>query len=144
MQPSPKSARRGIDMGLIYLDACLLIYAIENHPVWFNPVREAMASQPEHQFAISPLVKMKCLVKPIRQGDVALQRRYEAGMAQFAQLALTEAVFLQAAQLRARFNLKTLDALHLACAQHHGCTALWTNDDRLAQAAHGLARNILQ
>ena len=130
-------------MGLIYLDACLLIYAIESHPVWFNPVREALASQPESQFAISPLVIMECLVKPIRLGDTTLQWRYEAGLAQFVQVAMTEAVFLQAAQLRARFNLKTPDALHLACAQHHGCAALWTNDDRLAQAAHGLARNIL-
>ena len=130
-------------MGLIYLDACLLIYAIESHPVWFNPVREALASQPESQFAISPLVKMECLVKPIRLGDTTLQWRYEAGLAQFVQVAMTEAVFLQAAQLRPRFNLKTPDALHLACAQHHGCAALWTNDDRLAQAAHGLARNIL-
>ena len=130
-------------MGLIYLDACLLIYAIESHPVWFNPVLEALASQPESQFAISPLVKMECLVKPIRLGDTTLQWRYEAGLAQFVQVAMTEAVFLQAAQLRARFNLKTPDALHLACAQHHGCATLWTNDDRLAQAAHGLARNIL-
>ena len=130
-------------MGLIYLDACLLIYAIESHPVWFNPVLEALASQPESQFAISPLVIMECLVKPIRLGDTTLQWRYEAGLAQFVQVAMTEAVFLQAAQLRARFNLKTPDALHLACAQHHGCAALWTNDDRLAQAAHGLAHNIL-
>lgn len=130
-------------MGLIYLDACLVIYATENHPVWFKPVREALTSQPEQQFAISPLVKMECLVKPIWQGDTSMQWRYEAGMAQFVQLALNQAVFLQAAQLRARFNLKTPDALHLACAQHHGCTALWTNDDRLAQAAHGLTQNIL-
>lgn len=130
-------------MGLIYLDTCLLIYAIEHHPVWFTPVRDALSNQPHSQFAISPLVKMECLIKPIRQGDMAMQRRYEAGMDQFAQLALNETVFLQAAQLRARFNLKTPDALHLACAQHHGCTALWTNDDRLAQAAHGLALNIL-
>lgn len=131
-------------MGLIYLDTCLLIYGIENHPVWFNPVREALASQAEGQFAISPLVKTECLVKPIRQGDTALQWRYESAIAQFVQLPLNDAVFLQAAQMRARFNLKTPDALHLACAQHHGCTALWTNDDRLAQAAHGLARNVLQ
>ncbi|MBC7648600.1 MAG: type II toxin-antitoxin system VapC family toxin, partial [Vitreoscilla sp.] len=52
-------------------------------------------------------------------------------------------IFLQAAMLRARFGLKTPDALHLACAQHHGCTALWTNDERLAQAGHGLARSVL-
>jgi predicted nucleic acid-binding protein len=53
-------------------------------------------------------------------------------------------MYLQAAQLRARFGLKTPDALHLACAQHHGCDALWTNDGRLAQASHGLAQNILR
>jgi hypothetical protein len=28
--------------------------------------------------------------------------------------------------------------------QYHRCGALWTNDDRLTQASHGLARNILK
>jgi uncharacterized protein len=57
---------------------------------------------------------------------------------------MPEPVYLQAAQLRAHFNLRTPDALHLSCAQHHRCEALWTNDDRLNQASHGLARNILR
>ena len=130
-------------MGLIYLDACLLIYAIENHPDWANTVRSSMAREPAESFAISPLVKMECLVKPLKTGDLGLQRRYEAGLNQLVQLALPKQVFLQAAQLRARFGLKTHDALHLACAQHHGCAALWTNDGRLAQAGHGLARNVI-
>jgi predicted nucleic acid-binding protein len=58
-------------------------------------------------------------------------------------LDMPEPVYLQAGQLRARFGLKTPDALHLACAQHHRCDALWTNDDRLAQASEGLALRIL-
>jgi uncharacterized protein len=131
-------------MGLIYLDACLLIYAIEDHPVWALDVRAALKNEPDARFAVSPLIKMECLVKPLKTGDIAMQRRYEAGLNQFVQLPMTEQIFLQAAMLRARFGLKTPDALHLACAQHHGCTALWTNDDRLAQAGHGLARNILK
>ena len=131
-------------MGLIYLDACLLIYAIENHPVWAGKVRTALASEPGERFAVSPLIKMECLVKPLKTGDMGLQHRYESGLNEFIQLPLPETVFLQAAQLRARFGLKTPDALHLACAQHHGCAALWTNDDRLAQAGHGLVRNILK
>ena len=131
-------------MGLIYLDACLLIYAIEEHPVWANDVRAALKNEPDARFAISPLIKMECLVKPLKTGDIAMQRRYEAGLNEFVQLPISETVFLQAAMLRARFGLKTPDALHLACAQHHGCTALWTNDDRLAQAGHGLAKNILK
>lgn len=129
-------------MGLIYLDACLLIYAIEEHTVWADDVRAAMKNESNARFAISPLIKMECLVKPMKTGDMAMQRRYEAGLNQFVQLPMTETIFLQAAMLRARFGLKTPDALHLACAQHNGCTALWTNDDRLTQAGHGLARNI--
>jgi uncharacterized protein len=129
---------------LIYLDACLLIYAIEAHPVWASSVVSAIKNKPDARFAISPLIKLECLVKPLKTADIALQRRYEAGLSQFEQMPMTEQVFLQAAMLRARFGLKTPDALHLACAQEHGCTALWTNDDRLALAGHGLVRNILR
>jgi len=130
-------------MGLIYLDACLLIYAIEDHPVWAGDVRAALKNEPDARFAVSPLIKMECLVKPLKTGDVVMQRRYEEGLNEFVQLPMVETIFLQAAMLRARFGLKTSDALHLACAQHHGCTALWTNDERLAQAGHGLARSVL-
>ena len=131
-------------MGLIYLDACLLIYAIEEHPVWAGAVRAALKNEPDAHFAVSPLVKMECLVKPLKTGDIAMQHRYEAGLNEFVQLPMVEAIFLQAAMLRARFGLKTPDALHLACAQHHGCEALWTNDERLAVAGHGLARDVLK
>jgi predicted nucleic acid-binding protein len=116
---------------------------MENHPEFALPVRSAMAARPGDVFAVSPLVKLECLIKPLRTDDLRTQRRYETGLSEFVQLALPEAVFLDAARLRARFNLKTPDALHLACAQHHRCASLWTNDERLAQASHGLAINIL-
>jgi uncharacterized protein len=130
-------------MGLIYLDSCLLIYAIEHHPTFASRVIDALASEPPDRFAISPLTALECLVKPMRTGDIAMQGRYRSALAQLQELPVPTPVFLQAAQLRAHFGLKTPDALHLACAQHHGCEALWTNDDRLARAGHGLARNIL-
>jgi predicted nucleic acid-binding protein len=72
-----------------------------------------------------------------------LEQAYTELFGVFASLAIPESVYLQAAQLRARFSLRTPDSLHLACAQHHRCEALWTNDNRLAQASHGLARNVL-
>lgn len=71
-----------------------------------------------------------------------LQRYCKEGLAQFRQLDMPEPEFLLAAALRARFNLKMPDALHLATSQVHGCSALWTNDDRLATAACGLAVNM--
>src|SRR5207302_1299580 len=99
----------------------------------------AMQRVTETPFGISPLVKCECLVGPIKRGDPVLQRAYADMFELFVALAMPEPVFLQAAQLRGRFGLKTPDALHLACAQYHRCDALWTNDDRLTQASHGLA-----
>ena len=131
-------------MGLIYLDSCLVIYLAENHPRWGEPVASAISQAEEERFGISPLVKCECLVGPMKRGDPVLERAYSQLFDQFAALPMPDAVYLQAARLRAHFGLRTPDALHLACAQHHGCQALWTNDGRLAQASHGLARDILR
>ena len=131
-------------MGLIYLDACLVIYLIEQHVRWGGKVARAMAEAGEARFGVSPLVKCECLVGPIKRGDPVLRDAYTELFDQLASLAMPEPVYLQAAELRARFGLRTPDALHLACAQHHRCEALWTNDDRLTGASHGLARNVLR
>ena len=128
---------------MIYLDACLVIYLIEKHARWGGRVAEAIAEAVQSRFGVSPLVKLECLVGPIKRGDPVLYRAYAAFFERLAALAMPEPVYVQAAEVRARFGLRTPDALHLACAQHHRCEALWTNDDRLAQASHGLARNIL-
>jgi uncharacterized protein len=129
-------------VALIYVDACLLIYLAERHARWGGPVAEAMVDAADARLGISPLVKCECLVGPLKRGDPVLERAYKL-FAVFLSLAMPEPVYLQAAQLRARFNLRSPDALHLACAQHHRGAALWTNDDGLAQASHGLARNVL-
>lgn len=130
-------------MGLIYVDACLLIYAFESHPRYGDVVRDLFARAAPGSLAISPLVQLECLVGPIKTGNQVLQRHYEQGLRRLVQLPLPEPVFLQAANARARFGLRTPDAIHLAAAQYHRCVALWTNDGRLNQAAHGLAVNVL-
>ena len=130
-------------MGLIYLDACLLIYLTERHARWGAPVADAMARAGEMRFGVSPLVKCECLVGPLRRGDPVLERTYTDLFERLVSLGMPEIVYLEGARLRARFSLRTPDALHLACAQYHRCAALWTNDDRLMRASHGLAQNIL-
>lgn len=129
-------------MGLIYLDTCILIYLVERHPLHAARVETALESA-EGLLAVSPLVTLECLVQPLRQGDLVRQRLYEGALAQLHMLPIDESIYRAAAQLRARFNLRTPDALHLACAQANGCEALWTNDDRLVAASHGLAINVL-
>jgi len=129
-------------MGLIYLDSCLLIYAIEQDPVFGERVVAAIDSQNATEFAISPLVKLECLVKPMEDGNTALEKFYKAAFETLTTLAMPEDVYLAGAQLRARFGMKTPDALHLSCAQFHRCNSLWTNDNRLIKAGHGLVANI--
>lgn len=130
-------------MELIYFDACLLIYLVESHAVFGPPLTAAIEAVVGEHLVISPLVKLECLVGSIKRADTVLQRRYESIFERFATVEMPDAVYRQAAVLRARFGLRTPDALHLACAQHHRCTALWTNDDRLVRAGHGIARNVV-
>jgi hypothetical protein len=56
-------------VGLIYLDACLLIYLAERHTRWGELVGSAMRKASEARFGISPLVKCECLVGPIKRGN---------------------------------------------------------------------------
>lgn len=47
---------------------------------------------------------------------------------------LTTEVFDLATELRAVYNVKTPDALHLAAAINWGCDEFWTNDQRIPKA----------
>ncbi|MCC5872574.1 MAG: type II toxin-antitoxin system VapC family toxin [Gammaproteobacteria bacterium] len=129
-------------MGLIYLDSCRLIYLVESDPFRAPQVRQAMSEYRDGSFAVSALVRLECLVHPLRTGDARLARRYKGALERLHWLTIPDEVYDLAAELRARHGLKTPDALHLACARHHACEALWTNDDRLATAAPSLARAI--
>jgi predicted nucleic acid-binding protein len=122
---------------LIYLDSCLVIYLVEDHPVFGPQVSAAIASQRAEVFATSPLVRLECLVGPRQAGDVALERDFEAALARFHPLPIVSEAFDAAASLRARHGLRTPDALHLATALRQGCSHLWTNDERFGTVADG-------
>ena len=110
-----------------YIDACLLIYWVERA----GPVAEAairwLEAQTDATLCVSPLVRLEVLVGPMRRGDAALLRAYEALLAQQLWLSMGDQAFSQALLLRAQHGLKTPDALHLATALHHGCTEFWTD-----------------
>jgi len=120
---------------LIYLDSCLVIYAVEDPDGSGRTVRRMLAERADEEFAISPLVVMDCLVGVIKAGEAQRRAQHERYLATFAMLPLSAQVGVRAAELRAAFGLKTPDALHLAAALHGGCDAFWTNDQRLARAA---------
>jgi predicted nucleic acid-binding protein len=71
------------------------------------------------------------LTKPLRDQDGALVTAYQAMLRQtrgISLLPVNTTVAGRAADLRARYNLRTPDALHVATALTSGCDAFLTND----------------
>lgn len=119
---------------MIYADANILVYLLEDVGERGESVRRRFTEIAD-EVAVSPLVALECRVAPLRRGDVMLLRRYDRLLGSLTMLEIGEAVYEQAARLRAHHGVATIDALHLATAQFSLCEAFWTNDARLARAA---------
>jgi predicted nucleic acid-binding protein len=128
-------------VGLIYLDSVLCVYALENRDLRGEQTRRALAKGAA-RFCVSPLVVMECLVRPLREHDIALEMSYREFFREFDMLDIALDAYQLAARVRATSSLKTPDALHLAAAQQGGCAELWTADRSLAAAAPGFTRDI--
>ena len=132
-------------MGLkIYLDSYLVIYLIEEHPVFSLILEKLIARQTDLIIAVSNLTAMECLVMPLRNNNRILIEKFENWFKQAQTVSLEKKIFYQASQLRADFtSLKTPATLHLATAVYHSCDEFWTNDNRLDKVAPNIVKNIL-
>lgn len=129
-------------MRKIYLDSCIAIYLVEEHPIYGTVIENALAGE-SGIVCHSPLTELECLVVPLRLKREDLVERYRRFFELNVQLAMPDTVYREAARLRAECGLKTPDALHLATARFHNCSELWTNDDRLACVAGAVAVNLV-
>lgn len=129
-------------MEKIYLDSCLVIYLVERHPLFFPTLHALVSSRLNAVFAVSALTRLEVLTRPLRDGDSQLIQRFEAFLQNHEMLSIDDTVVHAALDLRVA-GLKTPDALHVALARHHACSALWTNDDRLAKVVPGWSENVL-
>jgi predicted nucleic acid-binding protein len=85
----------------------------------------------------SRLTRLECRSKPLRAGDLATLARFDVFFAGI-ELILAEvspAVIERATVLRARYNLKTPDAIHFATAIEGGATLFLTGDRALARCS---------
>jgi predicted nucleic acid-binding protein len=128
---------------MVYLDSCVLIYWLEGAAPLQSRVVQAMGAAAGEVFCISDLVRLECLVGPIREGHAERRAAFEAQFRRLRRLALTRAVFDLGAELRATHRLRTPDALHAACAIVHGCRELWTNDRRFTAAENRLRTRVV-
>jgi predicted nucleic acid-binding protein len=128
---------------MVYLDSCVLIYWLEGAAPLKSCVVQAMRAAAAEVFGISDLVRLECLVGPIREGHAERKAAFEAHLRRQRRLALTGAVFDLGAELRTTHRLRTPDALHAACAIVHGCRELWTNDRRFTAVENRLRTRVL-
>lgn len=130
-------------MRRVYLDACIIIYLMENAASFSEKTRRFLARNGDAALCVSPLVRMEVLIKPLRESSTILVADYEEFLAAQNWLSINDITFNLALQLRAQHGLKTPDALHLATALQHDCNEFWTNDDRLNEVAEKMAINVL-
>ncbi|MCX6979324.1 MAG: PIN domain-containing protein [Verrucomicrobia bacterium] len=96
---------------------------------------QAFLNQPDAVPQVSVLTRMECRVQPLREGNAELLADYDAffGSLDGGLLDMNAALFEKATELRARLNLGTPDALHLATAISSACDVFLTNDRALTR-----------
>jgi predicted nucleic acid-binding protein len=121
----------------IGLDTSIFIYHFELHPI-YQPltaqVLDGVASGRWHALT-STITLMELTVLPWRQGRRRAAQAYEALLANFPNLEIVDIdreAARRAAQLRAEFNLRPADALHIGAAIVSGAT-VWVGNDRAHQ-----------
>jgi predicted nucleic acid-binding protein len=122
---------------VIYLDANIVIRLVEGITFTRAPIEARMSpflGVPD-SFVTSRLTRLECRTKPLKTGDTATLRLFETFFdgVELRLVELTAAVIEKATDLRAKFSLKTPDALHLASAILSGASAFLTGDKELAR-----------
>lgn len=122
---------------VIYGDSVILIYYLEGAPSFKARASARLLALwgGGDILAISDLVRLECRTRPLRLGDLIALSEYDKVFVQpnVQSVPITTAVFDRATQLRATYNFKLADALHLAAAIETGCDRLLTNDTRLSR-----------
>jgi predicted nucleic acid-binding protein len=118
------------------LDTAPIIYYVEAHPRYDQVVSAVFEQLAQgHILGVTSVITLaEALVLPLLRGDTQLAEAYQrlfqhAGPLRLEPIHRTMAV--HAAELRARYNLRTPDALQLAAALRGGCEVFLTNDMRL-------------
>jgi len=120
-------------VSLIGIDSVALIYLIEQNKTYYD----RMYAIAQHiadgsiQAVCSTITLAEVLVHPLRTGNTQLVNQYEnilRGSKNLSLIALNHDIARLSADLRARYNLRTPDAIHVASAIHSGCDAFLTND----------------
>jgi predicted nucleic acid-binding protein len=118
------------------LDTAPIIYFVEANPKYDAVVTEIFKRIDQGSLAgiTSVITLTEVLTQPVRHQAVDLQRQYRVLLMNsnnFTLVSIDSTMAEQAANLRARYNIRTPDALQIAASLITGCQAFVTNDRQL-------------
>lgn len=122
---------------VVGLDANVFIYAYQAHPQFtsvVSPILARLDTDPDFRVVTSIVTLIEVTVHPTRVGDQTLLASYTdvlLNRPKIVSLPVDATIARKAAELRARYNLRTPDALQVATAIVAGAQAFITNDVKL-------------
>lgn len=124
------------NIDLLGLDTSPFIYFVEQNPLHVDLMREIFSrvTNGDFQSKTSVITLTEVLVQPLRQNNKVLADNYRDLLfngANFQLFPLTSSVAETAAEIRAKYNLRTPDALQIATALENNCDAFLCNDKDL-------------
>jgi predicted nucleic acid-binding protein len=122
------------------IDTSPIIYFVEAHPRYDATVTRIFGqiAKGEIQAISSTLTLTEALVLPIQQGQSKLQTAYTTLLLKSTNFHLEPigaSIAIRAAELRARYHLRTPDALQVATAIEYDCQAFLMNDRALMRVS---------
>jgi len=120
----------------IYFDTNIIVYLLEGESALRELAAQAIVrfADEAHVLVSSELALAECLHGAYRQNRLRTADAYRKLLldsGDFMTVSLSLNIFELGAKIAAQHRMKLLDALHLACALHSGCTVFLTNDKRL-------------
>ncbi|MDX2075718.1 MAG: type II toxin-antitoxin system VapC family toxin [bacterium] len=118
---------------ILAIETAPFIYYVENHPVYSNKINHIFQIIEANGIKIttSAITLTETLMKPMKVGDLQVENNYRELLTRHKTIQLfsvTPNIAENAARLRARYNLRTPDALHIATAIESKSDAFLTND----------------
>lgn len=120
----------------VFLDTAPLIYFIEGHSEYQEVLSRVFDANEKKDFIFitSSITLLEVLVKPLKDGNTKLAEQYKNILTNAPGIELldvTHDVAIKAAELRAKYNLRTPDSIQIATAIVTKASSFLTNDVRL-------------
>lgn len=128
----------------IFLDACVIIYWVEAAEPFYSTLiaklKDIDRKYPDHEITVSRLSFLECLTLPLRNKDHKILELYRTffELPELVIIEIDRDVIDKATQLRAKYGLRTPDAIQAASCMTNSKKNLFLTNDKGFKKVDGL------